>query len=89
MVTRAPAPPDVSHLQLAVPVSKPKSVKVQVSELETLWSCLDRSLESQKRLCDSMTFFTRQFEDEKKILVEARQAVRELIIKGNLIAERG
>ena len=57
------------------------SVRVQLEELEVLQTCLERSSQSQKRVIDALTFFTRQFEDERKIIDEAKSAVSTLIIK--------
>ena len=66
--------------------SSRRGVRLQLSELEVLSGCLQRAIDSQKRLCEQLTFFSRQFEDEKKILLEANVAVSSMIIKGRLEA---
>ena len=63
-----------------------RGVKVPLDELETLYACLNGCGESQRRMCESMTFFARQVEDEKKITEEANTAVMTLIIRGNMEA---
>ena len=77
-----------SELQLVKynPDRKSSGVRVQVPELEALHACLARSELSQVKLCEQLTFFARQFEDERKITKEAKDAVSVLISKGKLQA---
>ena len=62
------------------------TMKVSLSELETLHVCLKRCGESQKRLAGSLKYFCRQFEDEQVITEEAKNAVMQLIIRGRMAA---
>jgi len=66
--------------------NKSAGVRVKVPELEALHACLSRSEHSQVKLCEQLTFFARQFEDERKITKEAKDAVSVLINKGKLQA---
>ena len=66
--------------------NKSAGVRVKVPELEALHACLARSELSQVKLCENLTFFARQFEDERKITKEAKDAVSVLINKGKLQA---
>ena len=76
---------DLQSTMLAKVVKSDKSgVKVRVQELEALHACLQRSETSQQKLVESLTFFSRQFEDERKITKEAKDAVQQLIMKGKL-----
>ena len=62
---------------------KKGSVRIPITELEVVENCLIRSLHTQKKLCETMQFFTRQFEDEQRIIAEAAQAVRGAIIRNS------
>ena len=52
-----------------------KDIQVRVSDLNELHTCLGRCIESEKRMIQSLTHFTRQLEDEKRITDEANNAV--------------
>ena len=54
---------------------------VSTADLMALEGCLDRAAGSQKRLCDTMTFFARQCEDERKIILEAKTHIAELVLR--------
>ena len=54
---------------------------VSTADLMALEGCLDRAASSQKRLCDTMTFYARQCEDERKIILEAKTHIAELVLR--------
>ena len=54
-------------------------IKVTVKDLQMLAKCLDRVCDSQKKMCESMRFFSRQFEDEAKIMDEAKKAIDRVV----------
>jgi hypothetical protein len=54
-------------------------IKVKVKDLQMLSKCLDRVCDSQKKMCESMRFFSRQFEDEAKIMDEAKKAIDRVV----------
>ena len=56
-----------------------KHVKVSVAELKTLEACLGRVADTQQRAVESLTFFARQIEDERKVVKEARGVICDLI----------
>ncbi len=64
--------------------SDKSGVKVRVQELEALHACLQRSETSQQKLVESLMLFSRQFEDERQITKEAKDAVQQLIMKGKV-----
>ena len=57
--------------------------KVSVDELKTLESCLGRAIDSQKRTIESLNFFSRMIEDERKIFTEAKNVITDLIFKAS------
>ena len=59
---------------------KKKYVKVPIEEMQTLEKCLSRSIDSQKRIIDSLEFHTRQCSDERKVFVEARDVIHSMIV---------
>ena len=63
-------------------------MRVKLSELETLHSCLERAVVTQKKLAETLQFFARQFEDERKIMAEAQSAVGMLIAQGKATGGR-
>ena len=50
-----------------------------MTDLETLQHCLGRASESHKRLIDTLGYFGRQFEDEKKVISEASIVVQTFV----------
>ncbi len=85
MATAAANAADLQITTLCKVVKSDKSaVKARVQELEALHACLQRSETSQQKLVESLTFFSRQFEDERKITKEAKDAAQQLIMKGKL-----
>ena len=61
-----------------------QSVRVQLDELQTLEGCLGRAIDSQKRIIESLNFFSRMIQDEKHVFTEARKVLNELIFKAKL-----
>ena len=68
----------------AVVAHKTKHVKVSLVEMQSLESCLTRTIDSQKRIVDALEFYSRQIADEKKVFVECRDAVHTMILKAQL-----
>ena len=54
-------------------------VPIKVSDLKTLSQCLERCGDTQKRLLASLTYFQRQFEDERKITEDAKTAIDRMV----------
>ena len=63
---------------------KPKTVKVNLEELQTLEGVLGRAIDTHKRTVDNLNFFARQAEDEKKVFVEAKNVIEQLIFKAKI-----
>ena len=60
-------------------MKKKKYVKVSIEEMQSLEACLSRSIDSQKRIIESLEFYTRQINDERKVFVEARDVIHSMI----------
>ena len=61
-------------------------IKVTVKDMQMLGKCLERVCDSQHKLIASMTFFSRQFEDEAKIMDEAKKAIDRVVATSALLA---
>lgn len=70
--------------QLHVLKSGSKYARISVSELAALGSVLSRSIESQKPAIESLTFYNRQIENERKVFQEAHMCIQDLIFKARL-----
>ena len=57
------------------------TASVNMADLVALEGCLERAECSQKLLGDAMDFYARQCEDERKIMLEAKAKVTELVMK--------
>ena len=68
---------------------KPKSVKVNPDDLQTMSDVLGRALDTNKRTVENLNHFARQAEDEKKVFVEAKTVIEQLIFKARLTDLRG
>jgi hypothetical protein len=69
-----------ANLGAIVPAAQyAKSVKVSTAELQVLEGCLGRAIDSQKRTVEALHFAARQIEDEKKIFIEAREVIKNLV----------
>ena len=55
------------------------TVRINVGELKSLSSALGRCQDSQKRCIESLQFFTRQMEDERKVLQEAQHVIDTMV----------
>ena len=75
--------PTTEYNDALVRYEKARSARVQLKELKQLEACIGRAIDAQKRTIDSLNFFTRQMEDERKILTEARNVINELIFKAS------
>ena len=60
------------------------TVRVPIAELQTLADCLQRAADTQKRTIDSMNFYARQMEDERKVFTEARDVANQIIIRAQM-----
>ena len=67
-------------------VARPKAqgVRIQLDELECLEACLGRAIESQKRTIESLNFFSRMIQDERRVFTEAKNVIAEVIFKEKL-----
>ena len=67
-------------------VARPKAqgVRIQLDELECLEDCLGRAIESQKRTIESLNFFSRMIQDERRVFTEAKNVIAEVIFKAKL-----
>ena len=74
---------------VVVPQRVVGSVTIQSSDLDTLFNCLERAVDAQKRLSENMTFFIRQLDDERRILQEAKTAVTELRMRAAIAGAAG
>ena len=63
---------------------KPKSVRVNTDELQTLVDVLDRAIDTHKRTVENLQHFARQATDEKKVFTEAKSVIEQLILKTKL-----
>ena len=63
-------------------------IKISLNDMKMLAKCLDRCVDSQRKLAASLTFFSRQFEDERKIMDEAKQAIDLLVARSIVLAGR-
>ena len=61
-------------------------IKVKVKDMQMLAKCLERVCDSQHNLCNSMTFFSRQFEDESKVMDEAKEAIDRVVATSVVLA---
>ena len=61
-------------------------IKISLKDMKMLAKCLDRCVDSQRKLSASLTFFSRQFEDERKIMDEAKQAIDTLVARSIVLA---
>jgi hypothetical protein len=68
------------NLGAIIPVAQyEKSVKVSTAELQVLETCLGHAIVSQKRTVGALQFAARQIEDEKKVFIEAREVIKNLM----------
>ena len=67
-------------------VARPKAqgVRIQLDELECLEDCLGRAIESQKRTIESLNFFSRMIQDERRVFTEAKNVIAEVIFREKL-----
>ena len=68
---------------------KPKSVKVNPDDLQTMSDVLGRALDTNKRTVENLHHFARQAEDEKKVFVEAKNVIDGVIFKAKFTDLRG
>ena len=60
------------------------SIRVRLADLEMLHANITRCYESQTRMIASMTYFQRQFEDEKRITNNAEMAINRILVRARL-----
>ena len=60
------------------------SIRVRLADLEMLHANVARCYESQTRMIAAMTYFQRQFEDEKRITGDAEMAINRILVKARL-----
>ena len=65
-------------------VPKQNTVRVNIVESQTLADCLQRATDTQKRTIDSMNFYARQMEDERKVFTEARDVIGRIIARAHM-----
>jgi len=66
-----------------LPHRAPGYAKVDLADLKTLEGCLGRAIDSQKRTIDSLNFFSRMIEDERKVFTEAKNVITDLVFKAS------
>ena len=54
-------------------------IPIRVQDLKILNQCLTRCCDQQKRLLGSLTYFQRQFEDERKITEDAQTCIDRMV----------
>ena len=80
------AAPDVSLLtpfgNAALPLAiRNKTVKIKVSDLQGFETILSRAVDSQNRCIEALRFNAKQFEDERNVFIETKEAIREMIME--------
>ena len=61
-------------------VPKLKTVLIQVQELHTLHNCFTQSIDLQKRTHESLLFYARQIEDERRVLGGEKIVVKDAAV---------